>query len=73
MRLLMSNPNNVYRVVDGVVSMLAGDVFENSRVRRRLFFFKCLYAIASLLTWREGSAARGRRRLAINQSLQGLE
>ncbi len=73
MRFLMSNPRNSFRVVDGVVSMLAGDVFSNSAVRRRLFVFKAIYSIAWLFNWRDGLAARRRRRISIHQSLQASD
>jgi len=58
---LMSNPRNVFRVVQGVISMLAGDVFSNRNVRRRLLVFKTIYAVSSLINWREAYAARKMR------------
>lgn len=73
MRFLMSNPRNSLRVVEGVISMLAGDVFANPDVRRKLLVFKTIYSIAWLVHWREGLAVRRRRRVAISQSLQGME
>jgi len=73
MRFLMSNPRNSFRVVDGVVSMLAGDVFDNSAVRRRLLVFKIIYSIAWLLQWRAGHSMRGYGRLAGSASYQGRE
>jgi flavin-dependent dehydrogenase len=71
MRFLMSNPRNSFRVVEGVISMLAGDVFANPAVRRRLLVFKVIYSLAWLFNWRDSLVARRRRRSAINQSLQG--
>jgi len=56
MRLLMSQPNNVFQVVQAVISMLAGDVFDNRRVKRRLWVFKSIYSVALVVTW-----IRGRR------------
>lgn len=49
---LMSNPRNVLHVVQAIISMLAGDVFTNRRVRRRLFVFKTIYTFAWLGNWR---------------------
>jgi flavin-dependent dehydrogenase len=49
MRGLFAAPRNLWRVEDGVISMLAGDVFDNPAVMRRLHFFKALYAISGLL------------------------
>ena len=48
MRHLFANPRNVFRIEQAVVAMLAGDVFDNPRVRRRLRLFRALYAAASL-------------------------
>ena len=48
MRHLFANPKNVFQVEEAVVAMLAGDVFDNPRVRRRLRVFRALYAAASL-------------------------
>lgn len=49
MHFLFSNPRNAFRMVEGVVSMLAGDVFSNRAVRRRLLLFKGMYALVSVL------------------------
>jgi len=49
MRYLMSNPRDLFQVVQGVVSMLAGDVFDNRRVRLRLWVFRGIYAVAWLV------------------------
>jgi hypothetical protein len=49
MRGLFASPRNVWRVEDGVISMLAGDVFDNPRVMRRLHFFKLIYAAGGLM------------------------
>lgn len=58
MRNLMSNPRNVLKVVQAVISMLAGDVYQNRQVHRRLLVFKTIYAISSLINWRESLAYR---------------
>lgn len=49
MHFLFSNPRNAFRLVEGVISMLAGDVFSNRTVRRRLLLFKGMYALVSVL------------------------
>ena len=49
MRGLFASPRNVWRVEDGVISMLAGDVFDSAPVMRRLHFFKLIYAIGGAL------------------------
>jgi flavin-dependent dehydrogenase len=49
MRLLMSQPRNVLQVVQAVISMLAGDVFDNREVQRRLLVFKSIYSVAAVV------------------------
>lgn len=48
MKYLFANPRNYLRIEQAVVAMLAGDVFDSPRVRRRLRVFRMLYAAASL-------------------------
>jgi flavin-dependent dehydrogenase len=48
MRGLFRKPRNVWRVEEGVISMLAGDVFDNAEVLQKLIVFKAIYAIRSL-------------------------
>ncbi len=63
MKRLFANPRNVWRVEEGVVSMLAGDVFDDAQVLRRLTAFKLIYAIGSLIDLRRWwSDLRERRR-----------
>jgi flavin-dependent dehydrogenase len=53
MSLLMSNPRNVLKVMQAVISMLAGDVFTNRALRRRLIIFKAIYAASWTLSFKE--------------------
>lgn len=65
MRRLFADPRNHYQLEQGVISMLAGDVFDNGAVYRRLLAFKAVYAaggIISPLHWLR--AWRQRRRQA---------
>ncbi|HET7930879.1 MAG TPA: NAD(P)/FAD-dependent oxidoreductase [Rhodanobacteraceae bacterium] len=48
MKALFANPRNVMQVEQGVISMLAGDVFDNRLVLSKLRIFKALYATFSL-------------------------
>jgi flavin-dependent dehydrogenase len=64
---LMSHPRNTLQVVQGVISMLAGDVFSNRSVRRRLLIFKNIYSVSWLLNWRQALAYR-KSRMAILRS-----
>lgn len=49
---LMRNPKNHFQVAQAVISMLAGDVFSNQRVQRRLLVFKIIYTLAWISNWR---------------------
>lgn len=62
---LFANPRNVMQVEQSVIAMLAGDVFDNPRVRRRLRLFKLFYFATSLrLAPRALASWRQRRRQA---------
>jgi hypothetical protein len=51
--------------------MLAGDVFSNRTVRRRLIVFKAIYSVSWLLHWREANATRERRLASVRAEAQG--
>jgi flavin-dependent dehydrogenase len=44
MRHLFAHPGNQWQLEQGVISMLAGDVFDNALVMRKLKLFKFIYA-----------------------------
>ena len=48
MRDLFASPRNTFRLEDAVISMLAGDVFDNPAVLRRLKMFKLIYLTKGL-------------------------
>ncbi|MGQ0801509.1 MAG: NAD(P)/FAD-dependent oxidoreductase [Pseudomarimonas sp.] len=48
MRHLFQNPRNTLQVEQAVVSMLAGDVFDNRAALRRLRLFRVIYAATAL-------------------------
>jgi len=50
---LMSNPRNNFQVAQAVISMLAGDVFSNRKVRNRLLVFKIIYLLSWISNWRK--------------------
>lgn len=68
MRELFAQPRNVLQVEQAVVAMLAGDVFDNRAVLRRLRVFRAIYAMSAMAmlprAWR---AWRHRRRQAREQ------
>jgi flavin-dependent dehydrogenase len=45
---LFRNPRNVWQIEQGVISMLAGDLFDSPKVARRLRAFKLVYAMTAL-------------------------
>ena len=53
---MFSQPRNVWQLEQGVISMLAGDLFDSPKVLRRLRLFKLVYAIAGLRDWRRWRA-----------------
>ncbi len=52
LRQMFGAPRNVWQVEQGVISMLAGDLFDNPRVLRRLQLFKLIYGLRGLRDWR---------------------
>jgi len=62
MRDLLMYPRNVLRVVDGVVSFLAGDIYRANGVRWRIRLFQLIYYLKRLTMLRKGTAAALRRR-----------
>lgn len=71
MRSLFANPRNIWRIEDGVISMLAGDVFDNARVARRLLAFKLIYAITWLFDLRRSLVERRVRRRQARYAFSG--
>ncbi|MBS0365051.1 MAG: tryptophan 7-halogenase [Proteobacteria bacterium] len=60
-RDLFGHPRNVLRLEQGVVSMLAGDVFDSPRVLWRLRLFRLLYLLVGLRDWRAWRAGHAYR------------
>jgi flavin-dependent dehydrogenase len=52
MRQVFSQPRNTWQLEQGVISMLAGDLFDTPKVLWRLRLFKLVYVIAGLRDWR---------------------
>jgi len=71
MRHLFNNPRNAWQVEQAVISMLAGDVFDNRKVLRRLRVFRAIYAFTALQL--APAALRGwlRRRRQVGVSMSG--
>jgi flavin-dependent dehydrogenase len=54
MQQMFRQPRNTWQLEQGVISMLAGDLFDTPKVLRRLRLFKLVYAISFLRDWRRG-------------------
>lgn len=57
MRELFQNPRNVWQIEQAVIAMLAGNVFDDRAVLKRLRAFRVIYAVTALL-----QKLRGERR-----------
>lgn len=62
MRHLFLNPSNVFGLRQAVISVLAGDLHDNGRVRRRLRLFRLIYCLVSL-RYLPGAVRARRQRL----------
>lgn len=71
MKHLFANPRNNWQVEQAVISMLAGDIFDNPAVIRRLRLFRAIYALTALQ--QAPAALRGwlRRRRAAREQFSG--
>jgi flavin-dependent dehydrogenase len=63
MRQMFRQPRNVWQLEQGVISMLAGDLFDTPKVLWRLRLFKLVYLLCGLRDWRRWRAEH-RYRLA---------
>jgi flavin-dependent dehydrogenase len=48
MERIFRQPRNIWQIEQGVISMLAGDLFDSPKVVRRLLAFKFVYAMTAL-------------------------
>ena len=63
MQQMFRQPRNTWQLEQGVISMLAGDLFDTPKVLWRLQLFKLVYAVCGLRDWRRWRAEH-RYRLA---------
>jgi flavin-dependent dehydrogenase len=56
MQQMFRSPRNTWQLEQGVISMLAGDLFDTPKVLWRLKLFKLVYAITGLRDWRHWRA-----------------
>jgi flavin-dependent dehydrogenase len=56
MQQMFRAPRNTWQLEQGVISMLAGDLFDTPKVLWRLKLFKLVYAVVGLRDWRRWRA-----------------
>jgi len=71
MQRLFANPRNTWQVEQAVISMLAGDVFDNRPVLRRLRLFRLIYAFNALQLAPRAFHGWVRRKRQVRQNFGG--
>ncbi|NDK40219.1 NAD(P)/FAD-dependent oxidoreductase [Pseudoxanthomonas gei] len=71
MQRLFANPRNDFQVEQAVISMLAGDVFDNRAVLRRLRLFRMIYAFNALQLAPRAFRGWLRRKRQVRESFGG--
>lgn len=71
MKRLFSQPRNDFQIQQAVVSMLAGDVFDNPAVIRRLYMFRALYALNAIAIAPQALAGWRERRRRVRAAFSG--
>ena len=71
MQHLFNHPRNDWQVEQAVISMLAGDVFDNRRVLRRLRIFRAIYAFTALQLAPQALRGWLRRRRQVDVAMSG--
>jgi len=61
MRKMFMMPQNRFRVEEGILSLLSGDIFGDTKIKFPLFMFKVIYRISYLMNWRVNRDAYSRR------------
>lgn len=71
MQQMFRSPRNIWQLEQGVISMLAGDLFDTPVVLRKLRLFKLVYAIGTLRDWRRSRAEQRYRRAQAQLQFSG--
>ena len=71
MQRLFAEPRNDFQVEQAVISMLAGDVFDNRAVLRRLRLFRLIYAFNALQLAPQALRGWLRRRRQVTEKFDG--
>ena len=73
MRNMFMGPRNWFRMEEGIMSLLAGDLFRDTPVKRPLFFFKIIYYFAYLLDWRRNRNSLKQRKQSLRSGALTVE
>jgi hypothetical protein len=68
---MFGNPSNRLKIEQGVISMLAGDVFDTRPVLWRLQVFKLIYAMLGLVNFRRWRDEENYRRAQARSEFTG--
>ncbi len=73
MRHLFNHPRNIWQVEQAVISLLAGDVFDNNEVLKRLRLFRLVYTLTAVRMAPLALAGwlRRRRQVGVDVGLHG--
>jgi len=66
MRNMFMGPRNWFRIEEGILSLLAGDLFADTKIKFPLFMFKVIYYCAYFMDWRVNRDAYLRRLNSLN-------
>ncbi|MDQ6646325.1 MAG: tryptophan 7-halogenase, partial [Pseudomonadota bacterium] len=69
MQAMFREPRNDWQIEQGVISMLAGDLYDTPIVLRKLRLFKLIYGLNVLADWRR---VRAERRYRLQQARAGF-
>lgn len=61
MRFLFMHPKNVFRVEEALLSLLAGDVYGDTKLKRPFFLFKLIYYFHVITHWQANRQAKNMR------------
>jgi flavin-dependent dehydrogenase len=64
LRKMFMSPHNLFRMEEGILSLLAADIFRRTPIRFPLFMFKVIYYAASIINWRESLGSWRQRQRA---------
>ena len=71
MQRLFMAPRNAFHIKEAIISMLAGDLFRNTRIQKPLLMFKIIYGIASLANFSRAWIAYKRRKRNVSELFTG--